>query len=246
MKNIRSFISAILGGIAVSIGCTANLLLKDDSPLIAAFMFGIGFLAVVVFDLKLFTDKSGYLFTYGRLDKNIIKLIATMFGNIIGAFICGLAVSSRVYENAAIVTETKIAGSFVDLLVGSLICGMLIYIGVHGYRKAGGFTGCLLLFTATTMIMLCDFDYAIYNIFSISAYKNFSYIVEHSFDVVIFVLLSAVGNAFGAIIFATLCKIKDENDDESGHHHHHRRRKRHHSGKETTEVNKDTIEEAGF
>ena len=249
MKNIRGFISAILGGFAVSIGCTAYLLLKNESPLIAALMFGTGFLAAVVFGLKLYTDKSGYLFTHGKLERNIVKIIATMLGNIIGAFICGFAVSSRVYQNAYSALKTCITGSFVDLLIGSFICGILIYIGIHGYRKAGGFTGCLLLFTSTTMIMLCDFDYALFNIFTVSAsFKNLDYITSNIFNIVIAVFIAAIGNAIGAILFATLCKIKDEKDDDNHHHHHHHRHKhKHHSSKkETKEVSKETIEEAGF
>ncbi|MBQ6893170.1 MAG: hypothetical protein IJN48_03100, partial [Clostridia bacterium] len=132
--------------------------------------------------------------------------------------------------------KNDIYGSYLDIFISSLLCGVLIFIAIHGFRKVGGFAGCAILITASTMIMMCDFEYSLFNVFTVSAgIQNVSSYAALSLPIVAVIFLSAIGNALGAIIFASLYRFKENTDDSHRRHHHNH----HHSN------NTENKEEAG-
>ena len=223
MKFLRSFVSAFLGGIAISLGCAAYCLFYGTSPILASFMFAIGFLAVVIFKFDLFTDKMGHLFDKGRTEKNIKTLFTTLFGNLGGAILGGTLLLSKVYDLAnPILSDKVLRTDTLALIASSFVCGILIYIGLHGFRKAGsGFTGCLVLVGATMLIGLCGFDYALFNAFltgaGIRIIGNYS---SYAVQLLVLWIGSAIGNAAGAVAFAYLCKFSNKEDSDSDSHKH--------------------------
>lgn len=229
MKILRNFVSALLGGIAIGIGSAAYLVLKDEFPFAAALVFSAGFLAVAVFELGLFTDKSGSVLKKGRIEHNLSKLLITLLGNWAGSMLCGLAFNSKVYDIATGAIQAKVYGSYLELFVDSVFCGMLIFIAMHGYRKAGnGFTGCTILMGAVSAMALLGTDYAPFNAFITTAGINtFSTYSKFAAQIMAVFVLSAIGNILGAVIFSSLYKFKDGSDRHDGnshqakHHSHH-------------------------
>ena len=136
MKFLRNFVSAILGGISIGFGSAAYFALKDESLIAAALIFSLGFLAVVVFEFGLFTDKSGYIFTKGQIEHNLSKLFTTLLGNLIGAWLCGAAFCTALYDVALATIKNMTSCSYFGVFIGAVVCGMLIFIAMHGYRKA--------------------------------------------------------------------------------------------------------------
>ena len=227
MVFIQNFVSAILGGIAVALGSVAYLALFEQSVFAASFLFALGFLMVAIFDLALFTDRVGFLFQKGHIEENVKKLFITLFGNAIGAWIIGFAFMSKYTAAAKVIFRPKLDYSPVSVLVGALVCGALIYVAIHGYRRAGGgMASCLILTVSASIIPLCNLEYAVSNLFYMgAALHKFSLYTSNAFDILFLILLSAAGNALGAMIFSMLYKFKSEdyleNRKHKHHHHHH-------------------------
>ncbi len=228
MKNFQTFISAVLGGIAIALGSAASLILNIDSPIASAIFFSMGLLAASVFEFSIFTDNLGSMFLKNHGSTQATKTFVIWFGNTIGALLTGIAMIPKVNTLASVVIESKFDISFANLCVDSILCGILIYIAMHGYRKSGGgFTGCAILVAAASVISVCDFEYALANTFYIGAtfksFYSYSKVIGEIFMLTIFV---AIGNIIGAMFFSALNKLKNSDVEfEKRHHRHHR----HHS-----------------
>lgn len=234
MKNFQAFISAVLAGIIIALGGAASLILSIDSPFVSALFFSAGLLAVAVFELSIFTDNLGAMFLKHRTSKQATKTFIVWLGNTIGALLVGIAMTPKANANALAkhVVGGKFDISFANLCVGSILCGVLIYIAMHGFRKSGnGFTGCAVLVAAATVIDICGFEYALTNTFLIGAafdkFKNYSSNIGEVFMLTIFV---ALGNILGALFFSALNKLKSDDVKFKRHHHKHRH---HHSHSES-------------
>ncbi|MBQ8837214.1 MAG: formate/nitrite transporter family protein [Clostridia bacterium] len=220
MKFLRTLVSALLGGIAVGLSCTAYLLLKGDSPFGAAMVFAMGFLAVGVLDFSLFTDKSGNLFTTGNIEKNISKLLTTLLGNITGVVVCALSVRSQLYSVSNDLAQATISGSYFELFLNSVLCGMLVYIALHSFRVAGGFTGSTTLILASISLTLLSSGYSLFNVFILAnGVTSFTTFTGNLYKIIVVVFLTAIGNVTGAVIFSLLSKFKDGTDDERHNDH---------------------------
>lgn len=221
MKFLRNFVSAILGGISIGLGSAAYLALKDNSLIAASLIFSVGFLAVVVFEFGLFTDKSGYLFTKNQIEHNLSRLFTTLLGNLIGAWLCGAAFCSKLYSLASSDIRNMVSCSYLELFVGSIVCGILIFITMHGYRKAGsGLTACVLLVAAGAAVMLCGGNYVLFNMFLMGiGVKSSTLYSREMLQAMATLVIGAIGNAVGAVVFASLCRFKDGTSDSQHNSH---------------------------
>lgn len=236
MSHLSAFISAILAGIAVALGSAASFILGADHPVAAAFFFSFGMLAVAVFDLHLFTDKISHFFSKKNITECFLRVFITLLGNIIGAIAIGWTMKGKLDAPTTAYLIERFDAPFLKTLLDSALCGILIYIAMHGYRKAAsGVVGCSVLLGATSIISICDLDYAIFNTFCVGAgFNNYRSYVRNWPNAVVVIIFVAIGNAIGALLFALLNKIKDDESEGKKHHkHHHHRHNR--SSSETTE-----------
>ncbi|MBQ4556375.1 MAG: formate/nitrite transporter family protein [Clostridia bacterium] len=218
MSNFRTFLSAILGGIALSLGGAAYLSLYNDSFFLASAMFSIGVLAVLTFELDIFTDKaSKFISTQPRrLDQEVLALLIVALGNTIGAIGCGLLCGFFMNEAATAVYAAKTAEPFILTFVRAVFCGMLMYIACHGYRRqGGGFSGCAIVVASVTTFGICGFEHFVADVFYCTARLSFGY---KSFA---FLGLILLGNFIGAMLFSWLYELKKNGRKHHHHHHHH-------------------------
>lgn len=240
MKFWKNLVSAILGGISISLGTAAYLAVKQESILAACLLFSMGFLAVAIFEFGLFTDKAGFLFEKGNTENNIKRLLVALTGNIIGSLVAGIALISKVNIPAKEVFTENYYGLDFGFFLSSILAGALIYIAMHGYRKADGkFASCAILILATAIIPACGLEYVISNTFSIgAALTNANQYTSYFFQIACIEILSAFGNAIGAVAFASLYRLKNASDDHRHGHRHHKHR--HESAKDSTESSEKT------
>lgn len=236
MSHLSTFISAILAGIAVALGSAASFILGTDHPVAASFFFGFGMLAVAVFDLHLFTDKISHILDKKNTTKYFLRVFITLLGNVLGAIAIGWTMKGELDAPTTAYLAEKFGAPFLEILLNSILCGILIYIAMHGYRKAAsGVIGCSVLLGATSIISICDLDYSVFNAFCVgAAFDNYSSYMRKGMEAIIVILFVAVGNCVGALLFALLHKIKDEEIEVKKRHKHHHHR-HHHSSSETTE-----------
>ena len=237
VKTLKYFVSAILGGMAIALGSAASLVLSSESKIASAFVFSFGFLAAAILELGIFTDKPSMLFQKGHIDRHLARVIVLLLGNIIGAVIIGAASITMFNSIAKDIIEPKLIASPVSILVGSVLCGILIHIGMHGYHKAGaGFTGCAVLILATSVISVCEFDCGLQNIFYIvCAFDRYKLYINNAAPAIFLTLGAALGNIIGALIFAAFYKIKNMEKQDRSHGRHRSHKSHHHSRSEDSQ-----------
>ena len=231
MKNMQVVVSAFLGGILVGLAGMANLLLHDTQPVAAALIFGVMLLAVTTLNLHLLTAKAGYLlWDSGMIRTRAVHLLLTFCGNIIGAAATGealrFAYTSRGFAKELV--NGRFSSSVGNVIVGAVLCGALMFVGVHAYRRSrGGIGGAIVTLGAGAMIVLCDFTHSITDIF----YMSFRHVYNGRAAAVL--LIGIVGNVVGALVAALLYEYKKSIDEvnreqeeaeeaaERRHAHHH-------------------------
>lgn len=133
----------ILAGICISIG--GMVFLSLDDKVLGAVFFSIGLLAVLNFKFNLYTGKIGYLVKNIKektLSGFIPMVVATILGNLIGTYGCGILLRvTRIYpavsEKAEKLVSVKCTDSCLSLFVLAVFCGILMYIAVDTFNTKG-------------------------------------------------------------------------------------------------------------
>lgn len=233
MKNMQAFVSAFLGGMLVAVSGMANLLLRDTHPALAALLFGVMLLSVLTLELHLMTAKAGYLFWDSSMIRTrALHLVLTFFGNAVGAAVAGellrRAYPSRAFAKAFI--DERFSAGVGSVIAGSVLCGVLMFVAVHAYRRSrGGIGGALVTLGAGTAIVLCGFEHSVTDMFYVA--------FRHAFTgrAVAVTLLAVCGNLVGAVATSLLYEYKksaeevyreqeaaeDAADRRHAHRHHH-------------------------
>lgn len=186
-NNITMLYKSIMAGLLISMGCISYLLIENH--VIGSFIFSLGLYTIILLQLDLYTGKVGYLCTQENKLKYIGYLIEVWFGNIIGCFLVGLAVSwSRITVPLNSITAIKLSDNYVSLAVLGVLCGMLMCIAVEGYRRC---KNPLIVVMPVMAFILCGYEHSIADAAYFFIYR------EISFEAIMVVLIVTIGNAIG-------------------------------------------------
>src|SRR5690554_5407717 len=137
MKTYQTLLKAVLSGLLVGIVASTYLMLKDSNQLLGAFLFGFGLMTICTFDFYLFTGRIGYLIDHKP--KYLITLLYIVLGNLMGllifAGILKMTGLENIFLNAQQLVAEKLAQSYINMFARAIICGMLMYLGVEGYKR---------------------------------------------------------------------------------------------------------------
>ena len=137
-KTLGVFLKAILAGFCIGLGGVVFLGLMPTNKPLGAFLFAIGLFTICTHGFNLFTGKACYI-----LDNKpayLGTLVVIWVGNLIGAF-CMAAlmhctrVSGAYTEAAQTLVAAKNGDSLGSLFVLGMLCNVLIYIAVDGYKS---------------------------------------------------------------------------------------------------------------
>lgn len=127
-------IKSILAGICISIGCVSYL--SVENKYLGTFLFSLGLLTVVTFQLNLFTGKVGYLCTVNHKLTYLRTLFSIWIGNLIGCSLIALLVNyTRLNIDTSALVSVKENDTYLSLFILAIFCGMLMHIAVSGYKK---------------------------------------------------------------------------------------------------------------
>lgn len=238
MKKTQIFVSAFLAGILIGIAGLLELLLHDTFPIAAALAFGAALLAISTLNLHLYTAKAGYLFwDSATVGKRAMHLLIALVGNVAGAGVVGVALSFVFSDSgfaAAAVAECFDVDA-TSAAVSALLCGVLMFVAVHGYRRARNeIVGSLVLLGASAAIVLCGFEHSITDVFFVAFTR------ESALRGLTVAGIAVLGNLVGAVLFELLYEYK-KSDSEVRHEQEaaeeseasHRRHHSHHSTDDT-------------
>lgn len=177
---MKVFISSVLAGIMIAIGSITYL---QVGGAIGAFVFAVGLLSIMEFKFHLFTGKVSYLNSY----KELPYIITILCGNIIGCCLMFAFPSAA----AIPIVASKVAASPIITFIEAILCNILIYVGVEGYKNDHLIT----LIFAIGAFILAGFEHSIASVCFIIAAGAFTW------PTLLYLLIVIAGNAIGGILF---------------------------------------------
>ena len=203
MKRSKVFLSAILAGLCVGYG--GIVFLSLENKVIGAAAFTVGLFVICTFGFHLFTGKVCYVLQNDR--DYAIDLPVIWLGNLIGTGLtAGIASLTRiapaVREKAISLCQIKLNDSLFSLFLLGILCNILIYIAVDGYKSNPHELGKYLsLFFGVMIFILCGTEHCVADMF------YFWMAGLWSGRAILSVLVITLGNAVGGVLFATLHRI---------------------------------------
>ena len=191
MDWIRLLIKSIIAGIMISVGCVVNL--SCDNKYIGAILFCIGLITILLFNFNLYTGKVCYI--PNNKPSYILQVLLILFGNILGCVIMGVLFPITPIS----ICTTKLSYDLQTVLIKSIMCGLLIYIAVDSYKK---YKTLLPTLFCIPIFILSGYIHVIADTFYFVSAQAFNT------NTIIYILVAAIGNAFGGMIIPFLYNTK--------------------------------------
>lgn len=138
-KSLNEIGSAIMAGIAISLGCIVYLTVGG---VIGAVMFSFGLLTVVHYGVSLYTGTCGFVTLFTRdtllLKKGWTKIAYVIVGNVIGCLLVAFLASLGGLELSMTVgalVANRLALSPLEIIVRAIGCGFIMTTAVKFARE---------------------------------------------------------------------------------------------------------------
>ena len=202
MKTLSDFIYAILAGLCISMGGVCFL--TAESRVAGALFFTLGLFIILLFGFNLFTGKVCYVFD--NPPRYIFTVLYVWVGNLAGTTLAGYGLRQTrlisLAEKAEALCETKLNDSLVSIFILAILCNILIYLAVEGYKNAKHDLGrYLAVFLGVSSFVLCGFEHCVANMF------YFSMANAWSGRALLYLLVMTLGNACGGVLFPLLRRL---------------------------------------
>ena len=199
---------AFCSGLTIGIGGTASLLAShifgNAGKLIGATLFSLGILAIVMFEMKLFTGLISDIPEMGV--KNFWKLPVCFIGNMLGVIFTAILVkfsplADVVVPKGAEVISVKIFAEMwpIKAFCSAILCGFLITlsIGAVKYAPRKGLSTTVGVMFPIIVFAFCGFDHSVAN-------TLYVYFLGFSWQAVGYLMMCILGNIVGGVILPIL------------------------------------------
>ena len=214
---LMSFCSGSMIGVGGSAFLLANSLFGDWGKLIGSILFSLGILAIVMFEMKLFTGLISDIPEMGA--KNFWKLPVCFLWNMIGVLVTSVIVyysplSEAVVPQAQAMMRVKLDAELwgIKALCSSILCGFLITlsIGAVNYAPRKGLSATVGVMFPIIVFAFCGFDLSVAN-------TLYFFFMGYSWKAVGYILVCVVGNIIGGVILpiCSLFRIWSNKTDET-------------------------------
>ena len=191
----KIFLSALLAGAVVAVGGT--VFLSVENTVVGSLFFTVGLFVICTRGLHLFTGKVCYVFDN---DLSYAKTLPVIWlGNLAGAVLTAAAEQftrlSALDVRAQAICQTKLAEPLGGAFILAVLCNVMIYIAVEGYRSNPHELGkYLALFFGVCVFILCGFEHCVANMY------YFTMGGAWSARTLGYLLVMTLGNAVGGVI----------------------------------------------
>lgn len=204
MNLLKTFLKAVVAGAFIGIGGSVYLLV--ESKVVGALLFSVGLFAICTMGYNLFTGKVCY--ALDNKPSYILDLIVIWIGNLVGTISLSILLSfTRIYaslnEKALNLVSVKFADEPISLLVLGIMCNILIYLAVDGYKNNPHELGKYLsIIFGVSVFILCGFEHCVADMYYISIANAWTY--AHAIECIIIV---TIGNIIGGLLLPIIKKI---------------------------------------
>ena len=205
----KTFINAILAGIAIGIAGAVNL--SVGGGLAGATLFGFGLFIILCFQFKLYTGAIGYLVNQSKASffPYVVTLITIWLGNFVGTYLVGWLIRQTRLEKipaaAAALCAVKTGDTLTSIFILSIFCGLLMYIAVESYRqKLPDLFRAMIVFLCVIIFILSGFEHCIANMYYFCAAGAINK------TTLLYILVMTAGNSVGGMFLPTMDMIRKE------------------------------------
>ncbi len=176
---MKKIINGLSAGIMIAIGC--SIYLACDNKYIGAILFSVALLTICLKQYSLYTGKIGYIVTDHKKE-DFSTLLLGLLGNAVAVILIGLAIGYAVpslSQTANTICQSKLMDqNFLQTLLRSIMCGVLMYVAVSVYKENKSIVGILF---AIPVFILAGFEHSIadigyFAIANIYSWKAFGFI----------------------------------------------------------------------
>ncbi|MBE5745527.1 MAG: formate/nitrite transporter family protein [Clostridiales bacterium] len=201
---LMSFCSGIMIGVGGTAFLLALNLFGEWGKLIGSVLFSLGILAIVMFDMKLFTGLISDIPEMGA--KNWWRLPVCFVGNMLGVIFTAVLVyysplADMVVPQAQSMMSVKLDAGLWGLkaLCSSILCGFLITlsIGAVNYAPRKKLSTTVGVMFPIIVFAFCGFDHSVANTLYI-------YFLGFSWKAILYLLICVAGNILGGVILPIL------------------------------------------
>lgn len=185
---VNLYLSSILAGICISIGCIVNLMVGGGIP--GAVLFTFGLIAVVHYKYKLYTGTAGFIHNF---EDTYILLFYIFIGNIVGCCIASDLMTIAIPElvnKSNVIIQQRMSVNIWQAFIRAIFCGILMTTAVKFARE----NKWLPLIFAVPVFILSGFYHSIADAFYIATSNIESKCVTDNY------LMTIIGNFVGCNI----------------------------------------------
>ena len=218
---LDNFLLGILAGVAIAVGGVLNIVcLSIGQKLLGSVSFSVGLLTVCFFGLHLFTGKVGYFSENNR--KFLLSLLIMYIGNVIGAVGFGyilraVGFADGDFMNTVNSVSTKklidigsgVGQNWITMFGLAFLCCNLVFLAVDIYKKnENWFVKIIGIVICVALFVYSGMEHCVADMFYLAVGNQFAINLLPS---ILGILVSSLGNAFGAIALHEIVKYSSLN-----------------------------------
>ena len=201
---MKTFIKAVMAGIAISIGGTIYLTLENH--IAGAFLFSIGLFTIYTFGLNLYTGKVCYI--PNEKPKFLLTVLIVILGNAAGTVGMGYLYRgtkmAKLVEHTSEMVELKLSDTIYSTFIMAILCGIMMCIAVIGFQTIKDSVGKHLALILPIMVfILSGFEHSIADMF------YFSLANAWNGKALLYIIVIALGNLVGGSLLPFGIRVMD-------------------------------------
>lgn len=200
----NTFVKAILGGCAISLGGVVYLSL--DNQVAGAFVFSLGLLTIYTFGLSLYTGKVCYI--PNKPPRYLLEVAVVYAGNAVGTvgmgYLFRLTRLAKLVERTAQMVDGKLSDTIFSTVVVSVLCGFLMCIAVLGFQTTRDSVGKHFALVLPVMVfILSGYEHSVADMF------YFSLANAWNAKALLYIVVIALGNMVGGMLLPLSIRLLD-------------------------------------
>ncbi|HBE85113.1 MAG TPA: formate/nitrite transporter [Lachnoclostridium sp.] len=191
-QKMKTFINAIIAGIAISMGGVIYLTLENH--IAGSFLFSIGLFTIYTFGFNLYTGKVCYI--VNEKPSYLLTILIVYLGNFIGT--AGSGIVFRYTKLAKLIDHTrelvnmKLSDTLFSTFIMAVMCGIMMCIAVIGYQIIKDGIGRYLALVMPVMIfILSGYEHSIADMFYFTMGNAWNV------KAILYILVISAGNLVG-------------------------------------------------
>lgn len=201
---MKTFIKAVMAGIAISIGGTIYLTLENH--IAGAFLFSIGLFTIYTFGLNLYTGKVCYI--PNEKPRFLLTVLIVILGNAVGTVGTGYLYRGtklvKLVEHTSELVNQKLSDTLYSTFIMAVFCGIMMCIAVIGFQTIKDSIGKHLALILPIMVfILSGFEHSIADMF------YFSLANAWNGKALVYIVVIALGNLVGGSLLPLAMRVLD-------------------------------------